>query len=134
MNTVGLSHDQKERFQDHIQNIDTAADEARSISHQMMPWALTETGLVSALEDILFKTLRHTEIDYNLETFGINGDRFKPSIEIGLYRICQELVNNILKHSEAKHVEIQLLKTKTHLVLHVEDDGKGFEFNPEKAS
>ena len=58
--------------------------------------------------------------------------RFKPSIEIRLYRICQELVNNILKHSEAKQAEIQLLKTKTHLVLYLEDDGKGFD--PDKAS
>ena len=36
-NTVGLNDGQKESFQDHIQNIDTAAEEARSISHQMMP-------------------------------------------------------------------------------------------------
>lgn len=48
---------------------------------------------------------------------------------MSLYRISQELINNIIKHSEAKSVSIQLLKTKSHLVLVVEDNGKGFKFN-----
>jgi len=129
MNVAGLSAEQKGSFSEHIKNIDTAAEEARNISHQMMPRALTETGLISAFEDMLSKTLKQTDIGYNFEQFGVLNQRFKPSIEIGLYRIAQELVNNILKHSGAKHVDIQLLKTKTHLVLHVEDDGKGFEFD-----
>lgn len=110
-----------------VQMLDDAANEARHISHQMMPRALMEAGLIAALDDMLEKTLGTSEIDYRFEHFGIENERFKQSIEIGLYRISQELVNNIIKHSKAKSVEVQLFKTKTHIVLHVEDDGTGFK-------
>ncbi len=57
--------------------------------------------------------------------------RFDQRKEISLYRIAQELVNNIIKHSEAEAVSVQLLATKTHLMLVVEDNGKGFEYEDE---
>lgn len=127
LNKVGLKASENPLFEEHIKQIDEAANEARNISHQMMPRALTEAGLVTAMDDMLSKTLGRSDINYNFEQYGLGEERFKQSIEIGLFRICQELVNNIIKHSGAKHVEVQLLKTKTHLVLHVEDDGGGFE-------
>ena len=70
-----------------------------------------------------------TEIKYEFEHHKVENDRFSDNVEVSLYRICQELINNIIKHSEAKAVSVQLLKTKTHLVLVVEDNGKGFTFD-----
>ena len=110
------------------------AEEARTISHQMMPRALMESGLVSALEDMLNKTLGNAEFEFTFEHFGIGKKRFKPSIEVGLYRIAQELVNNIIKHSGAKHAVVQLYQTKHHLILHVEDDGAGFDIKQVKTA
>jgi len=109
--------------------LDESIAEVRGISHQMMPRVLSEMGLIPALADMLEKSLGLTEIEYEFEHHNINEQRFTESIEISLYRICQELINNIIKHSEAKAVSVQLLKTKTHLVLVVEDNGKGFEWN-----
>lgn len=128
MNKAGIEGDKRQLFDGHIEQIDQAATEARSISHQMMPRALMESGLVIAMDDMLQKTLGQSEMKFNFEHFGIGEERFKQSIEIGLYRITQELVNNILKHSKAQSCYIQLYKTKTHLILHVEDDGQGFKF------
>lgn len=108
--------------------LDESIAEIRGISHQMMPRVLSETGLIPALADMLQKSLGMTEIEFEFEHHNIVEERFKESIEISLYRICQELVNNIIKHSEAKAVSVQLLKTKSHLVLVVEDNGKGFEW------
>ncbi len=54
-------------------------------------------------------------------------ERMPQNIEIGLYRIAQELINNILKHSEAKKVDIQLLKKAKHCILFIQDDGKGID-------
>ncbi|MBP9153227.1 MAG: sensor histidine kinase [Flavobacteriales bacterium] len=109
--------------------LDESIAEVRGISHQMMPRVLSEMGLIPALADMLEKSLGLTDIQYEFEHHNIDTNRFAESIEISLYRICQELVNNIIKHSEAKAVSVQLLKTRTHLVLVVEDNGKGFEFD-----
>jgi len=51
--------------------------------------------------------------------------RFNDAIEISLYRIAQELLNNVIKHANASTVAIQLVKSKTYLTLLVEDNGKG---------
>ena len=109
--------------------LDESIAEVRGISHQMMPRVLSEMGLIPALDDMLQKSLGLTEIQYEFEHHNAENERFKETVEISLYRICQELVNNIIKHSEAKAVSVQLLKTKTHLVLVVEDNGKGFTFD-----
>ena len=106
--------------------LNDAANEVRSISHQMMPAALRELGLTAALGDMLQKSFSHTSVKYEFEHMNTDG-RFSENIEIGLYRIAQELVNNIIKHSNAQSVSVELFKTKTHLVLTVEDDGKGFD-------
>ena len=109
--------------------LDESIAEVRGISHQMMPRVLSETGLIEALDDMLQKSLGLTDIQYEFEHHNVQDQRFKETVEISLYRICQELVNNIIKHSQAKAVSVQLLKTKSHLVLVVEDNGKGFEFD-----
>lgn len=115
------------QLQSKIDMLQDATTEARNISHQLMPLALMENGLITAMEEMLAKTLNTANIEYTFEYFGMENERFAQRIEIGFYRIAQEMVNNILKHSQAKQVEIQLLKTKTHLVLHIEDDGVGFD-------
>ncbi|MFY8138334.1 MAG: tetratricopeptide repeat-containing sensor histidine kinase [Flavobacteriales bacterium] len=107
--------------------LDEACQEVRSISHQMMPKALGERGLLPALEDMLEKSLGLTSIQYQLEHFKVEGERFNERVEVGLYRVCQELVNNIIKHSGASQVNIQFFKNKANLVLIVEDNGKGFD-------
>ena len=107
--------------------LDESISEVRGISHQMMPRALNDMGLIPALEDMLEKSLGVTEIDYEFEHHGLGDSRFEESIEISLYRIGQELVNNIIKHANAHHVSVQLIKANTHLILIVEDNGNGFD-------
>ena len=62
----------------------------------------------------------------------LKNTRFSETLEIGFYRIAQELINNIIKHSEATEVEIQLSKTKRFLLLVIEDNGKGFQLKHSK--
>lgn len=98
--------------------------EVRSVAHRMMPRALEEKGLVTAISDLLKNSFTHLNIKYHFDIYksDINID---PKIEIGIYRICQELVNNIIKHADAKEVNIQLFRSGNELTLIVEDDGKG---------
>ncbi len=106
--------------------LDDTANEVRSISHQMMPKALNEMGLAPAIQDMLGKSLGATEIQYEFEHHNMDR-RFNESVEIGLYRITQELINNIIKHSNAKFVSVQLFKNKNNIILMVEDNGIGFD-------
>ena len=106
--------------------LNESADEVRSISHQMMPKALTELGLKEAIQDMLEKSLGNSGIEYEFEHFGIT-KRLNERIEVSLYRISQELINNIIKHSKANKVVVQLFKNKDKLILIVEDNGVGIK-------
>ncbi len=112
--------------------LDQACQEVRSISHQMMPRILQESGLIPAIQDMLEKSFRHSKISYSFEHYGIS-KRFAENVEISLYRISQELINNIIKHSGASEVQVQLLQNNKQLVLLVEDNGSGFQFEKLKS-
>ena len=111
--------------------LDEAADEVRNISHQMMPKVLSTNGLVLALEDMLAKSLKYSTIKYKFEHFAVEG-RFDEKIELSLYRVCQELINNVIKHSGANFVSVQLFKSNNNLILMLEDNGKGMSLENNK--
>ncbi|MCF8368138.1 MAG: sensor histidine kinase [Bacteroidales bacterium] len=115
-----------EKLNEITQTLDQAADEVRNISHQMMPKTLSTNGLILAIEDLLAKSLKYSDIEYRFENFKAEG-RFNEKIELSIYRICQELINNVVKHSGAKFVSVQLLRNNNNLVLILEDNGKGFK-------
>jgi signal transduction histidine kinase/Tfp pilus assembly protein PilF len=122
---------EKNKLADLTKILDDSATEVRSISHQMMPKVLQEIGLIPAIEDMLRKSLGHTSIRFQFEHFGIE-ERLAERMEISLYRVCQELVNNIIKHSGASEVVVQLFKNKGHIIMMVEDNGKGFDMHAKK--
>lgn len=101
-----------------------SADEVRNISHRMMPRALIDGNLQDAINDLFVKTFQYSEIDYKFEHSNFTY-KLPKTLEISFYRILQELVNNIIKHSKAKTIEVQLYETSKSVILHVEDDGVG---------
>lgn len=123
--------DQKKELTKIASSFSKSADEVRSISHQMMPRALMEKGLVPAIDDLLKNAFQHSNTSYTLEESGVN-ERFNERIEVSVYRIIQELVNNIIKHAEASQVSVQLISKEDNLLVFVEDDGKGFNSSNQK--
>lgn len=115
----------KEKLQHISSSFSKSADEVRQISHQMMPRALMDDGLVKAIEDLLRNTFQFTEIAYEFEHHKME-ERLEEKIEVSMYRILQELLSNIIKHSEASKVQVQLIRLKNKVTLLVEDNGKGF--------
>ena len=103
--------------------------EVRRISHNMMPAALVYAGLPGALDD-LADQVRANQIGCVLEIVG-DLNQLSATRTMGLYRIVQELVNNMLKHAKAQQVLLQLICHQDQLVITVEDDGQGFD--PEAA-
>lgn len=113
--------------------IDDASSELRRITYNMMPSALTKLGLYAAVED-LADDLRHTHhINVDLQILG-SKKRLSETTEIMLYRIIQELCNNIVRHAQATTVLLQINDTGDELFLVVEDDGVGFQYDQEAGS
>jgi signal transduction histidine kinase len=105
--------------------------ELREISCQMMPIALKELGLIPALEDLFERSFTQKGIAFNFEAFLLE-NRLDEKIEVNIYRICQELINNSLKHANATEINIILRQKNQLLTLIFEDNGQGFDISKVK--
>ncbi|MCW3076096.1 MAG: hypothetical protein JWO32_705 [Bacteroidetes bacterium] len=115
----------EENLKELVSEIDLATKEVRNIAYKMMPLALKECGLLPALEDLLNKSLNPLSINFEFESIGIE-QRLPEKYEINLYRITQELLNNVIKHSKATQVSVLLSLRNYFITLVFEDNGKGF--------
>lgn len=102
-----------------------AAKEVRSISHSMIPSALIKSGLLAAVRDFVNR-MGNAKLKVNLVVHGLN-ERLPESIETVIFRVLQELVNNIVKHANANEITIQLIKESNEFTMMVEDNGVGFD-------
>lgn len=108
-------------FNSAIDLLDTSIKELRRVAHNLMPESLMKYGLNAALSDFCLST---DNVKYHF--FGTDR-RPDEKTEIATYRIVNEVVNNALRHSEAEHINVQLLIDESRLHVTVEDDGKGFD-------
>lgn len=108
--------------------LDTAVDEVRTISRNLQPGSLHDLGLVSAIKDLInrFEGDGYPEIDFQYYEMPEKMDKM---ISLSVYRIIQELLNNSLKHAQAKEILIQINTEDNELVIQYEDDGVGFDQN-----
>jgi signal transduction histidine kinase len=123
LSKLGLA--EKPESKELLSQLENTGKEIRNISHQMMPRALEEKGLITALQELLNNSLEPLDIHFDFEYSNIS-ERLSKNIEVTLYRITQELINNIIKHSKASQVNVQLIKTENSIVFMVEDNGTGF--------
>ncbi|MGW8123671.1 tetratricopeptide repeat-containing sensor histidine kinase [Roseivirga echinicomitans] len=121
---IDLDNDLKEEFETGSTMLKEAMDEVRSVSHQMMPKVLSEFGLIPAIEEMLDRSLSTTTIKYQFDAQGAS-EKLDKKLEVAIYRVLQELVNNVIKHSNATEVQVQLFSTHGYLILILEDNGKG---------
>ncbi|MEO6149949.1 MAG: sensor histidine kinase, partial [Mucilaginibacter sp.] len=105
--------------------VDESCVEVRGIAHQMMPNVLLKLGLVSALKDFVSK-LDANKLKVLVETVGLN-ERLDSDVEIVLYRVIQECVNNVIKHARATMLDIQLVNEDNEVSVTIEDNGRGFD-------
>ena len=113
-------------FERSLDMLDTSIRELRRVAHNMMPEMLTKFGLDEALKEYCNTVNSTGLVVVNYQSVGMSS-RLESSTEIIIYRIVQELVNNILKHAAATEVFVQLLKDQSRLSIVVEDNGRGFD-------
>lgn len=105
--------------------IDNSYVQIRELSHHLSPSSITKLGLVKATENLCMKAEDFSEIQFNFQFFG-DKIELNQLIETHIYRIIQELINNILKHSAAKEAFIEIKYHHPEIKITVWDDGIGF--------
>jgi len=106
--------------------IDNAIREAKNLAHDLIPIVLKDFGLIVAIENLISRANEMYDATFRFEAFDFN-QRIDPKREKALYRICQESVNNIVKHADADNATIQIFWQECSVVLVIEDDGAGFD-------
>ncbi len=119
--------EQKLSFERIISLVDDSCREVRTVSHQMMPNILLKSGLAKAVAEFIDKIDKRI-LKINLHTEGLN-ERIEENTEIVLYRVLQEIVNNVIKHSGATQLDISLIKDADGISATIEDNGKGFDIS-----
>lgn len=123
---ISESEDNKRIIEDTIEFIDNTIKNVRRISKDLLPSTLEEFGLIDAITDLVKKINNSTnDLRVNFEHQGEFYNLY-PEVELALYRVTQELINNVIKHAEASEIIISLNLINNHLVLQVLDNGIGF--------
>lgn len=111
--------------------VDKTLDDIRAISRNLHPIQLEKFGLTKALENIINEINELTIIFFSEEIDNID-DFFSKEKEIYLYRIIQECINNIIKHSKATAAKITIKKEGKKVIITIQDNGIGFNFEKNK--
>lgn len=106
--------------------ISEACQEVRRIAHDMMPGALIKIGLFAAVSDLMDTYASHSEVKIHAH-FPEEEYAIQDKKAISIYRIIQEIMNNLLKYSQAENFFIQFEVVQNDLHILAEDDGVGFE-------
>ena len=118
----------QKKLQDTELLLSKAIDDLRDLSQSMNTDKISSLGLEAALEQQLKQLQKTGRFTTNLH---VGGNRYalEPQKEMVLFRMVQESLNNAIKHSGAKNIDIELLYRPGSLLLQISDNGKGF--NPE---
>lgn len=106
--------------------LDDSAKEVRAVSHNMMPNTLIKFGLASAIREFITKLGNAPSLRVDLEIVGLD-ERLENQLETVLYRVIQEVVNNIVKHAQASKISMQLVRHEQEVNVMIEDNGVGFD-------
>ena len=128
---VNLPADMQDKINQCKEIIVGLIEKSHNIAFLLRPPDLDEVGLVESLEALLLEYKHLTGIDYSYQKPGVF---FELSAEYSLlfYRITQEFLTNMAKHSGAKHVELKLEQKSNSVELFYADDGAGFDYGAEK--
>lgn len=124
----GLSAIDTENLTKVITMIDESCAQVRSISHNLMPSSILDYGLLETLKEYCIKINTSNSFQMDFQHYG-NYIALSKKVETVIYRIIQELVTNILKHSKASEAIIQFNYREEELFITVEDNGVGFDKN-----
>jgi len=116
-----------EKFDIGLNFLKIAIEDSRNIAHNLMPKALEDFGIVLSLKSLFNQIEKSTGLIIKFYENLNSHLRFDLNIELNLYRITQEALNNTIKHSGATIVFVQLMLHTDEIIYTFEDNGKGFD-------
>ncbi len=122
------SADKEEIFAETINSLQKIIVELKMIIFNLKPHILEEMGLDTALVSLINKISDGSYIKGNLNIIGVK-ERLSNILEITIYRVIQEALNNIIKHSKAKEFSVQLINRDNKIKILISDDGIGIKEN-----
>lgn len=129
LHTVGKRLEREEHplaseIKEMAEQAQASSRDTRRLIHDLRPVALDELGLVPALRQHLARCEQEHGLSITLTAD--EGQRLAGPLEIALFRIVQEAVNNVIQHAHAQHVDVTLTRDRERVTLQVVDDGQGF--------
>jgi signal transduction histidine kinase len=126
-----MTPDNAHAFERSIDMLDSSIQEMRRVAHNMMPEILVKYGLDTALKEFCAEMDRGAVLHVNYQSVGMHQADIPQTTSVTIYRIIQELMNNTIKHANAKNALIQVHHSAQEklLAITVEDDGNGFDTN-----
>ncbi len=110
---------------------DKTIDEIRRISNNLMPAALSEFGLLTAIQNICNEISKTTNTVVKFSVYGKNQIK-NQNTDIYIFRIIQEALTNIIKHSGASNAHVNFYFKENEVLIEIKDNGKGFDVSKEK--
>ena len=114
--------------------IDRAISSVRNLSYDLRPPGLRDLGLLRTLSTYCEEFAQENDLDVDFQSAGLKKMTFDSFVQINVYRLVQEGLNNIRKHAEAKRVSVKLVGVSPNIILRIEDDGKGFDMQTRERS
>lgn len=110
-------------------HISSAIDEIRALSKSLVPPSLGDIGIREAIREMLGNLSINKDLKFDFKVNGLAQVTLEPAIKLMVFRIVQEQVNNIMRHSKATSAEIKLSVKRKMLNITISDNGIGFDTN-----
>ncbi|MBN8719015.1 MAG: hypothetical protein J0H85_06195 [Sediminibacterium magnilacihabitans] len=117
---------EKEGLKEVLALLDEAMQEMKNIAYNIMPATLSRLGVIAALQSLFNRISHQSVIHINYTTYGFT-ERLHETVELGIYQVVLEAMNNIVKHAHARNATVQLVRYERHINITIEDDGRGFD-------
>lgn len=118
-------------FSNGLSLLNYAISETRNISQNLLPKAIQDYGLELGLQALVNQLKGNSRIKFYFYC-NLNGVDIPENVQINLYRVAQEAINNAMRHGKPENINVQLVYSNSEILLTIEDDGKGFRVS-EKA-
>lgn len=132
LESVERTDSKKGEFRKVNELLDQAITETRQLSYELTPSVLKDFGFVAGIKEM---AQRMSTAHFQLLTYIDNAaDGLDPDVQLYVFRMIQELVNNCVKHAQASRAEIKVILTGHLVEVQVADNGIGFKMDMEEAA
>lgn len=122
----GISDQTLMRFKNFSVLLKGGIDSVRELAYNLRPPGIDQLGIIKTLSQLCSEFTAAYKIKADFQSWGIEGLKLSADTQINLYRLLQEALSNVKKHSGAKNINVKLVSSHPNIILRVEDDGKGF--------